>query len=317
MENDFNRRKRALVTGGTGFMGRSLVRALITNGWETTIYDRFEPADSDAVHPQAKLIVADIFDQKALANAVQDADCIFHLAGMSSVPACSQEPARAFEHNAMGTVHVLEALRESASATVFILASSALVYGGGDCIEHFTEQQPVAPASVYAASKAAAETATLQYHRSYGIDVRIARYANVYGPGQTKNILFDFCRKAHVADTTFRIEGSGNQQRDFLYVDDAAAATLDLAGIPIAGERIFNVSTGIATPVRTLAEIVCRIMGREALEIITTRQSWIGDVDIMVCDNSRLATAAPRIFTPMEVGVAAYITWLRQSRALE
>lgn len=301
----------ALVTGGAGFMGRALVRSLVSRAWKVVSYDINEGPTSAEPFPLVRYVTGSILDSEGLADAMRGVDAVFHFAGISSVPACSEAPALAVEQNVLGTARVLEAYRNVAPAAVFLFASSAHVYGGAGQIEKFTERDPLAPASMYASSKAAAETIALQFQRSYDLDVRIARYSNVYGPGQKRNILFDFCRKAYLAQSEFLIEGSGVQQRDFIAIEDAVAASLDLATCDIGLQRIFNVSSGSVTAVSFLAQLVCDLIDRRSLTIRTTKQSWLGDIDILACDNSLLMQVAPRVFTDIATGTRAYVEWLK------
>jgi len=303
----------ALVTGGAGFMGRALVRSLVSRAWKVVSYDINEGPTSAEPFPLVRYVTGSILDSEGLADAMRGVDAIFHFAGISSVPACSEAPSRAVEQNVMGTARVLEAYRSSAPAAVFLFASSAHVYGGSEKVEKFNERDPPAPASMYATSKAAAEAIALQFQRSYDLDVRIARYSNVYGPGQKKNILFDFFRKASLAESEFLIEGSGVQQRDFIFIDDAVAASLDLATRDVGSERIVNVSSGAVTSVSFLAQLVCDLIGRGSLTIRTTKESWLGDIDILACDNSLLMQLAPQVFTDISTGTRAYVDWLKTS----
>jgi UDP-glucose 4-epimerase len=306
-------KKRALITGGSGFIGAALVNSLYASGWDIISYDINAPLINIPTASHPWYIQGSILDHESLKIAMQGVDYVFHLAGISSVPDCTKHPQQAIEVNVLGTAAVLEAMRAVAPEAVVLLASSAHVYGGGTGNTHFSEADSVAPGSMYGSSKVAAEIVARQYRRSYGLDVRIARYSNVYGKGQTQNILYDFCVKAKTATTEFFIEGSGRQQRDFIHIDDAVAASIDMATGTLGDDGTLNISSGTPTSVSYLAMRICELMGRSDLHIRTTKHSWVGDVDILTCSNQALNDAFPRRFVEIADGTADYVTWFMQS----
>lgn len=244
---------RALVTGASGFVGRHLATLLRSRGDEVVAASRAE---------------ADVRDAAAVRSLVAAAapDAVFHLAGQSSVARSFADPVATFEANAVGTVAVLEAVRATAPGARVLVASSADVYGAVAPDEPpVRETRPLAPASPYAASKAAAETAALQYARSFGLDAVVVRSFSAVGPGQsTEFALPGFAAQlARVArgeaEPVLRV-GNLSAERDFVDVVDVARAYAALAGRGATGEA-YNVCTGEGRSLRDALDMLVRASG--------------------------------------------------------
>jgi UDP-glucose 4-epimerase len=302
---------RALVTGAAGFIGSHLTDELIRRGWEVVALDSLADGARGNVHRSARFVRADVANTQYRAEWFEGLDLVLHHAAIASVPRCSEDPPAAFYANVQATIRLAEAVRSASPGATFVFASSAAVYGSRRLPELCGEEDPLAPCSVYGASKLAAEFGLLALRASYGFDVRIVRYANVYGPRQPRYVMYDMYRKIRNSQGTVPILGSGRQLRDFVFVSDAVAVTLWVAAPHPSGRRtpIFNVGTGIATSVLEVAHAVTRAMGRRDVTFEPTHASWVGDVDYLLLDPGRIkgVLGAP---VPVDEGVRRFVAWI-------
>jgi UDP-glucose 4-epimerase len=214
-------RSRVLVTGGAGFIGRRLVRALLETGAEVTVADLHEPPEA-GVHR----VVGDLRDPAVAARAVgPGTDLIVHLAAVTSVLRSVTDPAGTYETNVHATAALLE-LARTRSVGAFLLASTNAVVGDvGRAV--ITEQAPLRPLTPYGATKAAGEMLLSSYTAAYGIKGAALRFSNVYGPGMEKKDSF-IPRLMRAADRgqPIQVYGDGTQVRDLVHVDDIVAGIL-------------------------------------------------------------------------------------------
>jgi UDP-glucose 4-epimerase len=209
---------RVLVTGGSGFVGRHVVPRLAARGDAVRVLDLVPYHD-----PVVDCVVGDIRDRDAVARACDGVDGIVHLAALTSVLQSVQNPHGVFSTNVDGTETLLEADREGGIGH-FVFASTNAVVGnvGTTTIDERAALRPLTP---YGATKAAAEMLCWAYAASYGIATVMLRFTNIYGAGmQTKDSVIARLMRAAQGAGGIEIYGDGEQLRDYLYVDDAAAA---------------------------------------------------------------------------------------------
>lgn len=236
-----------LVTGGAGFIGSTLVRALLEQGDFVRILDNFSTGKRENVAGlKVEIVEGDLRDSLALEQAVAGIDIIFHEAAFVSVPQSMDDPLTCFDINQRGTESLLEAARKAHVKRV-VLASSAAVYGDLEQMpleEHF----PLRPLSPYAVSKRVDELYAELYTRSFGLDVVALRYFNVYGPRQRPDSMYAaavpiFARRLLDAKP-ITIYGDGGQTRDLVFVGDIVRANLVASQHPAAPGQVFNICTG-------------------------------------------------------------------------
>lgn len=254
-----------LVTGGAGFIGSSLVRALLERGDQVRILDNFSTGSRtnlDGVkHPgQLEVIAGDIRDAAVLRESLRGIEIAFHEAAIASVPQSLLDPVENDRVNAGGTAELLHLARQAGVGRV-VYAASAAVYG--DTAElPLRESMPPAPLSPYGVSKYAGELYLRAFHRSYGMETVALRYFNVFGPRQDprspySGVLSRFIA-AYASGQTPVIFGDGQQTRDFVFVQDVVQANLRAADAPadrVAGGA-FNVGTGQATSLLQMIAIL-------------------------------------------------------------
>jgi GDP-4-dehydro-6-deoxy-D-mannose reductase len=254
---------RILVTGADGFAGRYLCELLRASG-EAVVEahgPRAAGLSSDALN-------FDIVDEAAVRAAVERAqpEGIIHLAGFSSVVRSHGNPARAFAVNSLGTVNLLTAVRESAPKARVLLISSGEVYGAVPGGARATEEQALVPLSPYASSKWAAELAAWQFHRSYGLQIVVARPFSHLGEGQNPMLVVPSIaaqlraiQQQKKEDPVLRV-GNLEAIRDFCHVRDVAAAYRLLLTAGAVGQT-YNVCSGTGRTIRTVMEEMLALSG--------------------------------------------------------
>lgn len=213
--------QRVLVTGGSGFIGRGVVRGLGSAGAEVTVVDHRPSPD-----PDVETVVGDLRDPAVRdAAVVPGIDGIVHLAAVTSVLKSTQDPLGTYETNVAVTAALLELARQR-GAQRFILASTNAVTGDiGDGV--ISEDVPLRPLTPYGATKAAGEMLLSAYGSSYGLAGTALRLTNVYGPGMSgKDSLVPRLMRAALAGDGVQVYGDGEQRRDFVFVDDVVQAML-------------------------------------------------------------------------------------------
>jgi nucleoside-diphosphate-sugar epimerase len=247
----------ALVTGGAGFIGSHLVRALRARGDSVRVLDNFSTGRRENLQGVAGLDVreGDLRDAAAVEDAVRSVDIIFHLAAFISVPQSMTDPETCFAVNIGGTSSLLETARRAKVRKVAI-ASSTAVYGDTE-IFPITEEFPLHPLSPYAVSKQVTEIFARLYTRTFNLPVVPLRFFNVYGPHQRPDSHYAaavpiFIRRV-LDNRSITIFGDGKQTRDFIFVGDVVDALLRAVASDAAGEP-FNVCSGRETTILDLVE---------------------------------------------------------------
>lgn len=260
--------KRALVTGGAGFIGSHLVLALLDQGTEVSVIDDMSnglESNLDLFRERVEFHQASILNQNALAQAAEGCDTIFHLAAVSNVAQTLDEPLKAHAVNATGTLAVLESARATRAHVVF--SSSAAVYGDTPVVPT-PEDAPKEPISMYGSQKLLGEFYVRNYCRIFGITGACLRYFNVYGPRQRPDspysgVISIFAKRAQ-QNAPISIHGTGEQTRDFIAVADVVAANLAAAQARGLNGEAFNVCTGHRTSVRSLCDLAIAITGSQS-----------------------------------------------------
>jgi len=208
-------RSRVLVTGGAGFIGRRVVRALLAEGHEVTAADLRAFPD-----PEVRSVIGDLCDPGVAARAVRpETDVIIHLAAVTSVLASVADPVSAHRVNVDVTARLLELARENEVATFLFASSNAVVGNVGRAV--ITEQTLLRPLTPYGATKAAAEMLLGSYANCYGIAGAALRFSNVYGPGMSeKDSFIPRLMRAARDGEGVSVRGDGSMLRDVVHVDD-------------------------------------------------------------------------------------------------
>lgn len=304
---------RALVTGASGFVGQWLCRALLRDGWDVTGVSLTPPRGStlsESERDAVRWIEQDLRIPQAASEIVSGSapDAVFHLAGLSFVPASGHDPVAGFSINVGAGVALLSAVRgardQGALDPVILIVGSAEQYGAHDAAGGLLgETMACSPNTWYAASKAAQETMGLAAHRADGLRVVCTRSFNQAGPGQVETFLLpSMVRRVRALRPSAdgqrpRLElGNLHTTRDFLHVEDAAEAYLSLVARGVPGE-VYNVCSGEGVTVEGLALEVCARAGVDAELVSDPHLRRAVDVPWLVGDNTKLRSTtgwAPR-----------------------
>jgi len=272
---------RVLVTGGGGFIGSNLVHALLERGDDVRVLDNFATGNRrnlEKIDTQVEIVEGDLRSYERVHTAVRGSEVVYHQGALGSVPRSVQDPLTSTAVNVEGTLNVLLAARDEGVRRV-VFASSSSVYGDGGTFPR-TESQAPNPISPYAVAKLAAERFCVSFFRVYGLETVALRYFNVFGPRQDPNSQYAAVVPRFIAAIAegrpITIEGTGEQSRDFTFVENVVAANLLAAAAEGAGGSVLNVATGGSETVNTLAETVGRLLDKPVTREFTDERA--GDV---------------------------------------
>ena len=282
----------ALVTGGAGFIGSAVVRSLRAAGATVQVAGTGTAAD-----PLTPARIA----------ALAPFDLVVHCAGGSSVGASLADPLGDFTKTVPPFAALLDHVRTRSPSARVVLVSSAAVYGDAD--QHPTpETCRIAPVSPYGVHKRMCEELCLSYGRSYGVASTVVRLFSVYGPGLRKQLIWDACHKARTADATF--SGTGDEERDWLHVDDAAQLVLAAAAHASTAVPVLNGASGRGVRIRDVVAQIYRELGAGTPRFSGTTRA--GDPQRYVADITRARALgwSPRI--DIAQGISQVVRWFQE-----
>jgi UDP-glucose 4-epimerase len=257
---------KALVTGGGGFIGSNLVRALIERGDEVRILDNFSTGNRANLEGlDVEVVEGELRSYERVHNAVRGTEVVFHLGALGSVPRSVQDPLTSSAVNVEGTLNVLLAARDEGVRRV-VYSSSSSVYGPRRELP-VTEDMPPDPISPYGVAKLAAERYCVSFSRVYeSFESVVVRYFNVFGPRQSPfsqyAAVIPLFVTAIEAGEPITIYGDGEQRRDFTYVANVVDGTIKAAEAASANGRIFNVAASAPVTVNTVAAAIGDVLGK-------------------------------------------------------
>ncbi len=296
---------RVAVTGGCGFIGSHVVDHLVLAGHDVRVIDKA----GQWRNPEAEYVAADIFDAEALDAAVQGTDAVFHLAGAADVNDVAADPARAVRLNVEGVARILDAARNQGTARV-LLASTVWVYGATVGDGERTEDALVdlrSAGHVYVSTKLAAEMLMHSYQEMFGQEFTILRYGIPYGPRMRDALVVARFVRAALDGQPITISGTGDQQRNYVYVEDLADAHVR-ALAPAAAGQTLALEGGTPVSVREIADTVRSLVAPVPVEHVPARNADYEGVTISNRLAKELLGWSP--VTSFAEGVRRYLTWL-------
>jgi UDP-glucose 4-epimerase len=307
---------KVVVTGGAGFIGANLCRALVASGQvsEVVVLDDLSSGDLRNLRGlPVRFVEGTILDPAALDATFEGAAAVVHLAARPSVPRSLADPVASHEANATGTLQVLEAVRRAGGPHV-VVASSSSVYGNNPHLPKH-EGLPTMPLSPYAVSKLATETYTLAYAACYGLDVLTFRFFNVFGPLQPANHAYAAVVPAFVsaalAGVPLAVYGDGQQTRDFTYVETVTSVITDAVRRRVTHDRPVNLAYGSRTSLLELISELEGVLGHAVT--VDHHEPRTGDVRDSQASSEVLRTLFPDIApVQLRTGLEATVRWLAQ-----
>lgn len=307
---------RVLVTGGSGMVGANLVHRLVKEGNEVAVLVR--PATNrlrlQHVERQLQFVCGDLRDAVSIQTAVRQIQphVVFHLASTIWAKIPALPPSAHLETNALGTLHLLEAVRIVPGAR-FVFTGSSSVYGPGSQLH---EQLPLAPNTFYGATKAAASLLVQTYARVYGVSTVELRLFMPYGPWEDPNRLVPQVILSALAGRDIPTT-AGMQQRDLIYMDDVVDALLLAAARPVPAGSVFNIGSGSAMTVRELIERLLHLMGNPVKALIGALPMRPDEIVEM---SASIAAANTQLgwkpLTSLDEGLRRTIAWFTDHREL-
>ena len=307
--------KKALVTGGAGFIGSHLVEALVDAGCEVSVLDNLSGghlSNLDSVKSSISFFENDIRQIDALAQSAAGCEVIFHLAAVVAVQQTIDDPLNSTMVNDIGTLNVLETARK-ANVQRVVLASSCAVYGDDPRLPKDESMTPM-PASPYAVHKLSAEHYLRVYGELFGLKNASLRFFNVFGPRQDPSspysgVISIFMSKAasHQAPVIY---GDGNQTRDFVYVKDVVNALLQAAQTDHQTGGVYNIGSGSRVTINRLWELIASLSGQRSEPIYQPARA--GDILHSVGDiaKARSMLSFANEFS-LEQGLELTLEWYR------
>ena len=308
---------KAVVTGGAGFIGSTLVDRLLEEGNEVVALDRLEDRNSENkrfLQPHIgqegfRLDEVNVLDLNGLRQSVVGADVIFHLV-MQAGAGSETDPVKAQMSNTAGTLNVLLAAKNAGVRRV-VSSSSSSVYGNGRYFP-WKETDPTVPVSPYGASQLAAEEYCRLFHELYGLQSVSLRFFTVYGPRQRPDAAISVFTERALSGQHPQIYGDGTQTGDFTFISDVVGAIRLCADCPDPKGRPLNICSGEGTTINQVVRRILDAAGRPDLEpeYLPPRQ---GEAEQIRGDN----TQAKELLgweskVPMEKGLVEFVEWYKK-----
>jgi len=304
--------KKAIVTGGAGFIGSHLAEELARQGYYTIIVDDLSAGKMENIEELLKnnnveFIKGSVTDQPLLQKVFKDAQYVFHQAALPGVPLSIDSPQASHEANLTGTLNVLLSARDNHVNKV-IYASSSSVYGDTPTLPK-REDMPPNPLSPYAVTKLAGEYYCQTFHQVYELPTICLRYFNVYGPKQDPNSQYAaviplFIRRTYEGEPPI-IFGDGEQTRDFTFVKDVVQANILAAQSDASG--VFNISRGESVTINSLAKVIAELVGNKVEPV--HQEPRAGDIKHSLADISKAKAFGYEPRYDLEAGLAETIRW--------
>ncbi len=305
--------RKAMVTGGAGFIGSHLVEALVKRGIEVVSFDDYsagKTSNLDHLRTSGLLtdFVGDVSVDADVRKAMKGVDTVFHQAA-SKKTICLKDPSRDLEVNGGGPLRLLQAAMDM-GVEKFVHASTGSVYGEPVSFPQ-TEEHRLRPTSYYGVSKLAGESYVKTFAHLYGLDTTVLRYFHVYGPRQESSdvggVVSIFLKKA-LQNKPLVIHGDGKQVRSFTWVGDVVEANIRSAINPVSTGKVYNCASGINVTIKELASMVLdltRIKG-----ILEFTDPLPGDIREFNVDNSLITNELGLSFNcDFEVGLKSTLEW--------
>ncbi len=307
-----------LITGGAGFIGHNLVKALLDSGDTVRVLDNFSTGKRENLGPflnRIEVIEGDLRSYHIVHEAVRDIEVVFHQGALPSVPRSVNDPITTNQVNVEGTLNLLDAARDVGVRRV-IYASSSSIYGEDAGLPKREDMTP-RPISPYAVAKLAGEKYCQVFTRTYGMETVCLRYFNVFGRGQDPRsqyaAVIPLFITAFLDGGRITVYGDGAQSRDFTYVDNVVQANLLAAEAEGAAGEVLNVACGVQTSLNQMLDHLRKITKVDVEVVYEPPRP--GDVkhSLADIDKARRILAYDPVVSAAE-GLRRSVEWYREAR---
>jgi len=268
---------KVLISGGLGFIGSNLARALINQGAQVTLVDSLIPQHGGNlfniadIRDKLEVNICDVRDPYAMKHLVQGKDYLFNLAGQTSHMDSMTDPQTDLDINASAQLSILEACRLNNPAIKIVFASTRQLYGKPDYLP-VDETHPIRPVDVNGINKLAGEWYHLLYNNVYGVRACALRLTNTYGPGMrvkdARQTFLGIWVRLLLEGKPIKVFGDGEQLRDFNYVDDCVDALLLTGASEQANGKVYNLGSEEVIGLKTLAELMTNLGYAGSYELV-------------------------------------------------
>jgi UDP-glucose 4-epimerase len=307
--------RKALVTGGAGFIGSHVVDHLLAGGAEVVVYDNLTTGNrgnlaDQAKHPKLRLVEADVLDLPRLSAAMEGVDTVFHFQANADVRGGPQRTRVDLEQNTIATWNVLDAMRTTGAGTI-VFASSAVVYGEPEVFPT-PESIALVQTSLYGASKLAGEAMLQAYSEYFGIRGLSFRFVSWIGPRYSHGVVFDFMRKLRDNPRELEVLGDGSQRKSYLDVRDGVSGVFLALERAATSKNVFNLGHDDFLNVLDVARIITEELGLRDVRLRTTGgvRGWVGDSPFVHLDTTRIKALGWKPTIPIPDSIRATVRYL-------
>ncbi len=317
--NSFFEDKSILVTGAGGFIGFTLIEALVDAGAQVRAFLRYTSRADEgllktlplSIRNKIELAFGDLRDPNAVEQAAEGVELIFHLGALISIPYSYVHPVEVVQSNVIGTLNVLQACRQHGCALVH--TSTSEVYGSAQYVP-INEDHPLQGQSPYSASKIGADKLVESYYRSFDVQAVTVRPFNTYGPGQSARAVIPTIITQALSQDEIHL-GNLDTKRDFTYVTDTAMGFLKAAQTPGVVGETFNLGFGEEISIGELAHLIIEIIGRPVKIVVDQERlrPEKSEVTRLLSDNTKarnLLGWEPQV--GLREGLTRTIEWIRE-----
>ena len=312
--------KRVVVTGAGGFIGSHLTEKLVELGAHTIALVQYKSdgssgwLDRSLQRDSIEILVGDVRDRDSLAEAMANADVVFHLAALIAIPYSYRAPLAYIRTNIEGTLNVLQTAR-AATVGLVVQTSSSEVYGSARYVpideEHMLQGQ-----SPYSASKIGADKIAEAFHLSYGLPVATIRPFNTYGPRQSNRAVIPTIITQALNGSSIHL-GNLEPTRDFNFVADTVNGFIQIASCPDAVGQVINIGSGKEISVGDLCTVILTQLGLTHLSVLNDNQRVRpegSEVDRLCANNLRAReTLGWQPKHTLEEGISQTIEWIKNN----
>ncbi|MGA2480430.1 MAG: NAD-dependent epimerase/dehydratase family protein [Spirochaetia bacterium] len=310
---------KCFVTGGAGFIGSTMIDALIAEGSTVVCYDNFSTGQErflQGPRPGLRVVRGDLLSPETLREAMQGCDIVFHFAANADVRYGAEHPGRDLEQNTVATFNVLDAMLKCGIKSI-LFSSTGSIYGESRVIPTPEDAPFPVQTSLYGASKLAGEGLISAFCEAFGMTAWIFRFVSILGERYSHGHVFDFCRQLFDDPGTLRVLGDGTQRKSYLYVGDCISAILRALKTATGKVNIFNLGTDEFIPLKdSVATITTELGLSPRIEYGGGSRGWIGDNPFIYLDCARIRSLGWQPALSIRQGIVRTVRYIRENRWL-